>query len=240
MRFCCSDGKQCIVFIVHRPSQTIKTTDSVKKLTGHGLLSPVIVLYTTRKTNDFENSFGQLLYTVSGKLNLNVKANSMQCTTKDQHTFFFLMDKLESWMINPKYLLLISYDINSYTYLIYRWFNENYKYVVSNQKMLIVLMSVLLYTLSLVPVRSWFVRMSHMPKKTSSREWVWWAPVCTVHQVPQRHSHKQAQTDMHTYRAERTSMSRVKWAQARCCAWLGNCSRYRRGRFVGLDRLGRH
>ena len=50
-----------------RPSQTIKPTDSVKKLTGHGLLSPVIVLYTTRKTNDFENSFGQLLYTVSRK-----------------------------------------------------------------------------------------------------------------------------------------------------------------------------
>ena len=50
-----------------RPSQTIKTTDSVKKLTGHGLLSPVIVLYTTRKTNDFKNSFRQLLYTVSGK-----------------------------------------------------------------------------------------------------------------------------------------------------------------------------
>ena len=32
---------------------------------------------------------------------------------------FFLMDKFESWMINPKYFLLISYDINSHTYLIY-------------------------------------------------------------------------------------------------------------------------
>lgn len=71
-----------------RPSQTIKTTDSVKKLTGHGLLSPVIVLYTTRKTNDLKNSFRQLQYTVSGKLNLNVQANSMTCITKDLHTFF--------------------------------------------------------------------------------------------------------------------------------------------------------
>ena len=66
MRFCCSDQKKMYRFYC-RPSQMIKTTDSVKKLTGHGLLSPVIVLYTTRKTNDFENSFGQLLYTVSGK-----------------------------------------------------------------------------------------------------------------------------------------------------------------------------
>ena len=107
------------------------------------------------------------------------------------------MDKFESWMINLKYLLKISYDINSYTYLTY-WWKKGLKYAVPNQKMLIVLMSVLLYTLSLVPVRSWFVRMSHMPKKTSSREWVWWAPVCTVHQVPQRHSHKQAQTDIRT------------------------------------------
>lgn len=133
-------------------------------------------------------------------------------------THFFLMDKLESWMINPKYLLLISYDINSYTYLIYRWFNENYKYVVSNQKMLIVLMSVLLYTLSLVPVRSWFVRMSHMPKKTSSREWVWWAPVCTVHQVPQRHSHKQAQTDIRT---EHRELAWAEWSGHRHAAVHG-------------------
>ena len=79
-------------------------------------------------------------------------------------------------------------------------------------------MSVLLYTLSLVPVRSWFVRMSHMPKKTSSREWVWWAPVCTVHQVPQRHSHKQAQTDI---RSEHRELAWAEWSGHRHAAVHG-------------------
>ena len=83
-------------------------------------------------------------------------------------------------------------------------------------------MSVLLYTLSLVPVRSWFVRMSHMPKKTSSREWVWWAPVCTVHQVPQRHSGTAISKLRQTYvRSEHRKLAWAEWSGHRHAAVHG-------------------
>ena len=56
-----------------------------------------------------------ILYTVSGKWNLNVKANSDMHNKGPEH-FFFLMDKSESLMINPNIATDISYDINSHTF----------------------------------------------------------------------------------------------------------------------------
>lgn len=103
----------------------------------------------------------------------------LTCTTKDLNIFFFSWINQKVWWLT-QILLLIYHMISTHTHLIYWWYDQKYKYVLTNLKILIVLMRVLLYTLLLVPVRSWFVRMSHMPKKTSSREWVWWAPVCTV------------------------------------------------------------